>query len=278
MSLMENQSRSSYSRRAQHRYSTPEVMIPNNMSTSLHQQQQPHSRRHSYHHHPSQGRRYTNHRPNNASNTTSSSFATYYSTFSSLAPSNRPFNTFEIVFTNLVDALIFTSAIAITAYNYWMGYISDPPRIYGPSSKSQQPSSSHITTHYSSSSSTCSSSQPPPSPSPSILIKKLDMPSPPMSLSPSSPSSPLPSAPPPAATWESSSSLSWLDLKRTDMEVPVPQTQQNVSSKTFNVTLSADDDDDVGPHEEEEEDRVNRMEETLQELIRQGQAALTSPY
>ncbi|SAL96172.1 hypothetical protein [Absidia glauca] len=288
---MENLPRSLPHRNNQQRHSIPAVPIPTAITSTPTQQ---HPRRHSYHHHhhqQTQGRRYASHRLSNASNSTASSFASYYSTLSSssLAPSfpSRPFNTFEIVFTNIVDALIFTSAIAITAYNYWMGYIVDPPRIYGPLSKPSSSSSS--SSSYSSPSSPSPSSPssrhtvpyPSSSASPCLLIKKLDIPSPPPSLSPSSPSSPLPSSsglpPPTNATWISES---WSDLKRTDMEVPVPQTQQNVSSntETHHVTLSDDD----GPHEEEEEeeeeeDRVNRMEETLQELIRQGQAALTTP-
>lgn len=240
---MENQSRSLPPRNNQHRHSIPAVAIPSASTTPTQQ----HPRRHSYHHHHQpQGRRYASHRLSNAS--TASSFASYYSTLSSssLAPSfpSRPFNTFEIVFTNIVDALIFTSAIAITAYNYWMGYIVDPPRIYGPASKLSSLSSSSSSSLSSSSSPSPPSSSshhtvsyPSSSSSSCLLIKKLDIPSPPPSLSPSSPSSPLPSSaglpPPTTATWISES---WSDLKRTDMEVPVPQTQQNVSSNT-KVTL-----------------------------------------
>lgn len=50
------------------------------------------------------------------------------SSYGSLA-SSRPSSPaiIEVLFTRLLDALIFTSAIAITAYNYWTGSLNDPP-------------------------------------------------------------------------------------------------------------------------------------------------------
>ncbi|ORZ20748.1 hypothetical protein BCR42DRAFT_489220 [Absidia repens] len=278
MSLMEPQSKptSNRNRKKHHRHSFPVTATTSATPTSPHQQQyheQQPSRRHSYHythHHQPQGRRYAKHRLSNASGTsfTSSSSTSSLTSFApSFAPSftHRPFNTFEIVFTNIVDALIFTSAIAITAYNYWMGYIVDPPRIYGSSS-----------------------------PAPCVMLKKLEiaspLPSSPSSSSSSSsstttpassPASPLPSSSiiPPSPTnhhhRHSSHSLD-SDLKRTTkIKAPELQTQHE---KINTVNLSDDGSQEEEEEEEEEEDRVNRMEETLQELIRQGQAALTSPY
>ncbi|KAI8093355.1 uncharacterized protein BX664DRAFT_329500 [Halteromyces radiatus] len=228
------------------------------------QSQEHHHHHHKNHHHHQGNRRYSKHRLSNASSTTLSSFNSYYSTVST---TSRPLRTFEIMFTNIIDALIFTSAIAITAYNYWMGYIVETPRLYGQqqqSSKSQDAS----------------------------LLKRLDIPSPLSSNKyhrPSLDSSSSPSSPLPCATRDP-----WLLLKRTEMEAPEPQTQQqNVSAKKemIHIVNKNDDDDDDDDHvneqhddeqeeeeeEEEEEDCVNRMEETLQALIRQGQEALTSP-
>lgn len=42
---------------------------------------------------------------------------------------SRPSNTFELVFTNVMECFLFTSAIAITAYGYWMGDIVHRPRL-----------------------------------------------------------------------------------------------------------------------------------------------------
>lgn len=44
---------------------------------------------------------------------------------------SRPFNTFELVFTNVMECFLFTSAIAITAYGYWRGDIVHRPRLAG---------------------------------------------------------------------------------------------------------------------------------------------------
>ncbi|ORY98408.1 hypothetical protein BCR42DRAFT_430303 [Absidia repens] len=248
MSLMESHSRPSS--RQRHSSSLPPITIkpifPEHPSSPR--------RHHNYHqhHHHHQGRRHTKHRLSNASATSYSSTKSSSSSLSSSSiMSPRSFNTFELVFTNLIDALIFTSAIAITAYNYWMGYIVDPPRIY------DSPTAATVT------SSIVSTSSSPKSPSPCMLLKPLDIPSPPLSVTASSPSSPIPAKLEPT----------WSDLKRTP-------DQQNVSSSQ---RLHSQE-NDAGPpsptppeEEEEEEERVNRMEETLQELIRQGQAALTSP-
>ncbi|CAO3591730.1 unnamed protein product [Absidia cylindrospora] len=268
MSLMEPQSKptSNRNRKKHHRHSFPVIATTSVTPTSPHQQQQQEqqqSRRHSYHfahHHQSQGRRYAKHRMSSVSGTSFTSSSST-SSLTSFAPSftHRPFNTFEIVFTNIVDALIFTSAIAITAYNYWMGYIVDPPRIYGSSS-----------------------------PAPCVMLKKLEIASP-LPSSPSSssslsststpalsPASPLPSSSivPPSSTNHHHCDSLESDLKRTTkIKAPELQTQHE---KINTVNLS--DDGSQEEEEEEEEDRVNRMEETLQELIRQGQAALTSPY
>ncbi|CAO3590212.1 unnamed protein product [Absidia cylindrospora] len=230
MSLMESHSRPSS--RQRHRSSLPPVTIK-----PMFQEQPSSPRRHQHHH---QGRRHTKHRLSNAS-------ASSYTSANSSIMSPRSFNTFELVFTNLIDALIFTSAIAITAYNYWMGYIVDPPRIYDSPTASVSPTS------------TITTSSLPKSPSPCVLLKPLDIPSPPLSVAASSPSSPTPAKLEPT----------WSDLKRT------PE-QQSVSSSQRHHFQENDAGPPPSPPEEQEE-RVNRMEETLQELIRQGQAALTSP-
>ncbi|KAI8340925.1 hypothetical protein BC941DRAFT_418592 [Chlamydoabsidia padenii] len=205
------------------------------------QQQQQRRRRHSSYHH----RHHVKHRLSNASS---------YSTVSTYSPPEsilfRPFNTFEVVFTNIIDCFIFTSAIALTAYNYWMGYIVDTSRLHGTSSSS------------------C------------VTLKSLDLPS-----SSSSSSS-------------SSRSLTKTSVTNTEAQLNLkqlvpeqPQTQpESVSSIKAQIVNVMDNDDDAhhADHkehlneeeglEEDDEDRVHRIEETLQELIRQAENALSTTY
>ncbi|KAI7859076.1 hypothetical protein BDC45DRAFT_564562 [Circinella umbellata] len=62
----------------------------------------------------------------NNSGSSSSQSSTSYQKMSSLTSSSSSrSDIIELLFTRIVDALIFTSAIAITAYNYWMGALDN---------------------------------------------------------------------------------------------------------------------------------------------------------
>ncbi|KAI8148880.1 hypothetical protein BJV82DRAFT_663230 [Fennellomyces sp. T-0311] len=61
---------------------------------------------------------YRRYRENNTCNQSQSSYSSLTSSKSDII---------EMLFSRIVDALIFTSAIAITAYNYWMGSLDSNP-------------------------------------------------------------------------------------------------------------------------------------------------------
>lgn len=73
--------------------------------------------------------------------------SSYYSSLSSTRSSSKQSSSdmIELLFTKLLDALIFTSAIAITAYNYWTGSLNNSRQqgtiTAGPSSASSSSSS-----------------------------------------------------------------------------------------------------------------------------------------
>ncbi|CAO3623417.1 unnamed protein product [Cunninghamella blakesleeana] len=325
MSLMENRPRSSSYNRKSHVIASYPSVTATLSSASPSSPPKHHSRR-----------RKSNHRLSNASLVSSSSFNSFYSSSSSLrsyetnssSTPYQPLKAFENIFSSIIDALIFTSAIAVTAYNYWRGYIIEQPRLSSSQHSSLLLSDQQYNNHNNNNNSNNTINN--------INnnnynhnhnvnyhhhrhnnMKQLNSLSinhslsSPKLITSTSPrfSSSLSSLSPPSS---SSNALSkWksdiqLDLKRIELEAPQPQTQGNVTSKKMNSyhhaktseyenkkkqdnELNNDDsnsddsndsdeevdDVDIGD-EDDQQERVDRMEETLQALIRQGQEALTS--
>ncbi|ORX49819.1 hypothetical protein DM01DRAFT_1337957 [Hesseltinella vesiculosa] len=234
---------------------------------------------------PMASRRYASHRLSNASMTSTSSYSSYHSTGTHASahypPTSHPslmqriLNTVELIFTNLIDTLIFTSAIFLTAYRYWAGKQIDSHDSPFSSSPLSSPRPSH--------------SFHPTYPSPpsqhayaphnqlsshgvyeahshgNADMKRQDPP-----IGSFRPELSLVVTPPTTPKWRTSDPA-WSDLKHPAMDIP--QTQSNPACKKKEKPQAPDQSDQ---DDEEDDDRVNRIEETLQALIRQGQEALSS--
>ncbi|KAI8074642.1 hypothetical protein BC940DRAFT_288733 [Gongronella butleri] len=308
---------------------------------------------------PMAGRRYASHRLSNASLTTTSSYSSYYSagtaashpmyghqqqhgyhhaqgqyavaSLPQITLINRLLNTVELIFTNLIDTLIFTSAIVLTAYRYWVGqrdieasppsspHASSPCNMASPvssprSTHQQQHQHHHVPHHpyppflgsdpygsgtYSMHPHDEHDHQPTTSGSGShgdfmLMLKRQDgrggvggggattsAASATHATHAAALTGPDLVVTPPLTPKFGTSDPAWSDLKHPEPDASTPQTQSNAACRKKKKSVKKsnhsekdekEDDDD----EPDEDDRVNRIEETLQALIRQGQEALTS--